>query len=255
MVLTISWASKIFLILAILLILLAFLMVNFLDKSQNTPISGLFIILMAMPSYYALYRWMGLGKAVSILFILSLYAFTIETFAISTGFPYSSFHYTDQIGYKIAGYTPYTLPFAYVPIFIGSIYLASTISRNIYKYFIITTLLVLLVDLMLDPAAVALKFWVYHSPGIFYSIPLMNFLGWILTGFLAVLITYPLLRKDLFQSKPSGLVSSLFLILSFWMAVCFYLGLIVPGLIGLFLLLFVLWITRFEVAIFYKSEN
>jgi putative membrane protein len=210
---------------------------------------------MAIPSYYALYRWLGLGKSVSILLILSLYAFIIETFAIITGFPYSSFHYTDQIGFKIAGYTPYTLPFAYVPIFLGSIYLASIISRNIYSYFLITTFIVLLVDIMLDPAAVALKFWIYHSPGIFYNVPLMNFLGWILTGFLAALITYPLLSKELFQSKPSALVSSLFLILSFWMSVCFYLGLILPGLIGLFLWLFILWITRMDVAIFSKFSN
>lgn len=246
-------ASKIFLILAFLLIILAFFMVNFQDKAQKTPISDLFIILMAIPSYYALYRWLGLGKSVSILLILSLYAFTIETFAIITGFPYSSFHYTDQIGYKIAGLTPYTLSFAYVPIFLGSIYLASTISRNIYSYFLITTFLVLLVDLMLDPAAVALKFWIYESPGIFYNIPLMNFLGWILTGFIAALISYPLLGKELFQSKPSAVVSSFFLILSFWMSVCFNMELFIPGLIGLILILVVLWVTRLDVAKFSKS--
>lgn len=73
------------------------------------------------------------------------------------------------------GYTPYTVPFAYVPLFIGSIYLATLKAKNYWKIALITALLVLTADLILDPAAAALNFWICTDQGIFYGVPLMNF--------------------------------------------------------------------------------
>jgi putative membrane protein len=111
--------------------------------------------------------------------------------------------------------------------------------------------MVLVADLVLDPAAVALKFWVYESQGFFYGVPLMNFLGWILTGFLSSLITMYFLKNNIYDSnKPEGLVSSLFLILAFWSAVCLYLELILPALIGFTFLTFILLKTKGKIGIF-----
>ena len=187
----------------------------------------------------------GFKKSISLIVILSIYALLIETIAIITGFPYSNFSYTNLIGFKILGYTPYTLPFAYVPLFIGCFYMASIIKMNKWKIIILSTLMVLVADMVLDPAAVALKFWVYESQGFFYGVPLMNFLGWILTGFLSSLITMYFLKNNIYDSnKPEGLVSSLFLILAFWSAVCMYLELILPALIGFTFLTFILLKTR-----------
>ena len=242
--------SKFFWITSIFLFIAAFFLAKVPIKPEMAPISGIFIIILALPSYFALYRWLGLKKSLTLLIVLSIYALAIETLAIITGFPYSSFHYTDLIGFKIGGYTPYTVPFAYVPIFLGCIYLASIRTDDKLKLIIFSTLLVLIVDLMLDPAAVALQFWIYETSGIFYGVPLMNFLGWILTGFLASLITINILKKDMGKPKPRAIVSSLFLILSFWGAVCIYLGLIIPGVIGLILIGYILLQTGFKVGEF-----
>ncbi len=168
--------SKYFLITALALVIAAYFPVKLSISPQMAPISGIFIILMSLPCYAALIRWQGLKKSLTLIFLLSIYAIAIETTAIITGFPYSHFQYTALIGFKIFGYTPYTVPFAYVPLFLGCFYIASLNMIEKWKIILLTTFLVLVTDTVLDPSAVALKFWVYASQGIFYGVPLMNFL-------------------------------------------------------------------------------
>ncbi|PKL66692.1 MAG: carotenoid biosynthesis protein [Methanobacteriales archaeon HGW-Methanobacteriales-1] len=243
--------SKYFWITAICLVFAAFFPAKLTLNPEMAPLSGIFIILLALPCYFALYKWLGLKKSLILIITLSIYAFTIETLAIITGFPYSNFQYTELIGFKILGYTPYTVPFAYVPLFIGCFYLASLKSINKWKIIILSTLMVLAADLILDPAAVALNFWSYQSPGFFYGVPLMNFMGWILTGFLSSLISVYILSDHINDSnKPKAIISSLFLILVFWSAVCFYLDLIIPGIIGLVFIGYILYETKGKIGEF-----
>ncbi len=247
--------SKYLWITGIALAIAAFFPSKLTVSPEMAPISGIFIIIMAIPCYLALIKWLGLKKALVLIVILSIYAFSIETLAIISGFPYSSFQYTELIGFRVLGYTPYTVPFAYVPLFIGCFYLASLKTYSKWKIVLLSSFLVLAADLVLDPAAVALNFWVYSTPGIFYGVPLMNFMGWILTGFLASSIAVILLGQDLNdENKPSGIVSSLFLILIFWSAVCFYLGLFIPAIIGILFIIFILYETKGHIGIFdYKT--
>jgi bisanhydrobacterioruberin hydratase len=247
--------SKYFIITAVVLIVAAFFPAKMVINPQLAPISGIFIILLSLPCYVALYIWLGLKKSLTLIIFLSVYALVIETIAIITGFPYSSFHYTDLIGFKILGYTPYTVPFAYVPLFIGCFYLASQNCIQKWKIVIFSTLLVLVSDIVLDPAAVALNFWIYESQGIFYGVPLMNFLGWLFSGFLSSLITLYFVKDHINDLKtPNALVSSLFLILVFWSSVCFYLKLFLAGFIGVIFIIFILYQTGGKVGDFNNSK-
>ncbi len=248
--------SKHFAITAIILAIVAFFPANIPISPENAAISGIFIIALALPCYLALGVWLGLKKALIFLIILSIYALFIETFAIITGFPYSSFHYTNLIGFKLGGYTPYTVPFAYVPIFVGCFYLAIMSFKDKWKIILFSTFLVLVADLVLDPAAVALNFWIYESPGIFYGVPLMNFMGWILSGFIASLISIYLLKDHISGTdKPQAMGSSLFLILSFWSAVCLYLRLYIPFLIGMVFLIYLLHRTNYKIGNFIPESH
>lgn len=242
---------------AVALVIAAFFVANINISSEMASISALFIIILAIPSFIAMIIWLGWKKGLTSIIILSIYAVVIETFAILTGFPYSPFHYTELIGTKLFGYTPFTLPFAYVPLFMGCIYLANLYWqeslpewKNMLKLVIITALLVLTADLILDPAAVSLNFWVYEYHGIFYGVPLQNFLGWILTGIIAALIGLLLFKKELITLKLPAILSSLFLIISFWTAVCLYRQLWLPGIIGVLFIFFILNKTKGKVGDF-----
>ena len=129
--------------------------------------------------------------------------------------------------------------------------MASLNTHEKWKIILLTTFLVLVADMVLDPAAVALKFWIYESQGIFYGVPLMNFLGWIFSGFISSLITMYFLKDHINDlSKPNALISSLFLILAFWSAVCLYMGLILPALIGFIFVGYILYETQGRVGEF-----
>ncbi|GAB4312973.1 MAG: carotenoid biosynthesis protein [Methanobacteriaceae archaeon] len=243
--------SKIIFISAIALAVAAFFVTNVPINQDMAPISGFFIIALALPAYGALIRGLGWNKALIFIMVLSLYAIFIETLAIITGIPYSHFQYSGLIGLKLFGYTPYTVPFAYVPLFVGCFYLAILLSKVKWKIIIFSTLLVVVADLVLDPAAVALNFWTFQSGGFYYGVPLSNFLGWIITGFIASTITLCLLKDNLDDLiKVSGTVSSLFLILSFWSFVCLYMGLLIPSFIGFTFIGFILIKTNRKIGHF-----
>ncbi|MDI6644577.1 MAG: carotenoid biosynthesis protein [Methanobacteriaceae archaeon] len=242
--------SKIIFISAVVLSVAAFFVTNVPISSDMAPISGFFIIFLALPAYGALVRSLGWYKALILIIVLSLYAIFIETMAIITGIPYSHFQYSGLIGLKLFGHTPYTVPFAYVPLFIGCFYLAILLAKKKWRIITLSTLLVVVADLVLDPGAVALNFWTFQSGGFYYGVPLSNFLGWIITGFIASSITLYLLKDNLDLVKVSGNVSSLFLILFFWSSVCLYIGLLIPTVIGFSFIAFILIKTRGRIACF-----
>jgi len=246
--------SKYLWITAASLIISAFFVANVKISPQLANISAIFIIALSIPCFAAIIIWLGLKKGLASIVVLSIFALTIETIAIITGFPYSPFHYTDLIGAKILGYTPFTVPFAYVPLFVGCIYLAAIHSGNKYILILKSALLVLIADLVLDPAAVSLQFWIYDYSGIFYGVPIQNFIGWIITGILAAVLSLLLFGNELLDKKPHALVSSLFLIISFWTAICLFRHLWFPGIIGVLLILFILRETKMRIGDFSKTR-
>jgi putative membrane protein len=74
------------------------------------------VILFALPSYLAVVKLQGRKRGLAILAVLGAYALLIESSALATGFPYGSFTYTDVLGNKVFGLTPWTVAFAYPPI-------------------------------------------------------------------------------------------------------------------------------------------
>ena len=122
--------------------------------------------------------------------VLTLFAWGIELIGVNTGVPYGEFAYQTQLGPMLLGDIPVALPVFYFPILInayllGVLALGERAERLPVRYPTVVALVVLL-DLILDPGAVALGFWAWDDPGSYYGVPVMNFLGWILSGSIAV---------------------------------------------------------------------
>ncbi len=47
---------------------------------------------------------------------------------------------------------------------------------------------VVAIDLVLDPAAVAIGFWAFVPPGVYYGVPVSNYVGWVISGTVAVVL-------------------------------------------------------------------
>ena len=210
-----------------------------LDAGPYTGlVSAAFIVLLALPSYAALIRWLSSFRALGILFVLSVLAITVEALAIVTGFPFGEFSYSGDLGYRVFGLVPWTVAFAYRPMLLGSIAVASHIAGTAPARFIVASGLVLvLVDLVVDPALVHAGMWVWPGGGLYYGIPATNFLGWFITGSIYAGIFYAAARQELSVGLqvPIAVAASLLLILGLWTGYLFWAGLSIPAATGVLL--------------------
>lgn len=188
-------------------------------------------VILAIPCLWGLKKWLGMPKAIQIFLMLGIFAWVFEAFSVLTGWPYSPFVYGDIMAGKIAGLVPWTVPFAWVPLLLGSGWIAHKITKNSHswKWLILTATLTTLVDVVLDPAAVALGFWIWDRPGIWYGVPLQNYFGWMLSG----LIGAALIRNLNWSAAPKLVTLSAGISLTLWTVVCLALQLWLAGVIGL----------------------
>lgn len=204
-------------------------------SEYHSLISSVFIIALACPSYYYLYRWLGASKSLLVISLLSVLSLLVEALAVATGYPYGGFRYSDALGYRVLGLVPWSIAFAYLPLLLGSAALASRLFGSDWLRFGVGGSLVLLgVDLVVDPAAVAGGLWIWEDAGVYYGVPLGNFIGWLLTGFLYSTIFHLIVRAEVRATRavPLEVSSSLLMILSFWTGFLFWKDLKLPTVLG-----------------------
>ena len=230
------------LILAIVVLLIlatmAFFMANVVIPTEAHFISGINVILFSIPVFWASVMWLGRRDAIALFAIFGVLALLIETSAIVTGFPYGHFGYSGLLGYKLFGYTPWTVALAWTPLVLAVYAVARrTVGNAILRIVLIAVFLVVF-DLVIDPGAVKIGFWRYEGGGQFYGVPVSNFIGWIFSGVIAgiVIEIFTAIRKPLLPA-PAQLVSSAFFLLSYWTALAFFSGFVAPTWIGLGMLL------------------
>lgn len=239
--------------LLVLLAAAAFFMVNVPLPPWSHWLSGLNVILFAIPAFWATRRWLGWRDAIVLWAMLGVYALLIETLAIFTGFPYGHFGYSGLLGAKLFGVTPWTVFLAWTPLIIGAYAVARTLFGNAVVRIAATALIATCFDLVLDPGAVRLGFWRYASNIGFYGVPISNFAGWLVTGSIAAIVieiflgrVKPLLRV------PVQLISSTFLIVFFWTAIAVFGGMVWPAAIGFAL---VIWLAIYWFKYHYRFDD
>jgi bisanhydrobacterioruberin hydratase len=197
-------------------------------------ISALFIILLAMPSFFALIRWMGPVRAATVLLLLGTLSICVEAGAILIGFPYGEFRYSEGLGYLLFGLVPWTVAFAYLPMLFGAVTLAYHLIGRTYAHLIpAAAFFTVVIDLVFDPAAIKTGFWAWLEPGAYYGVPIINYAGWAATGALYSFIFISIVRRSDLHPLPVTLMSSLFLIIPLWTGYLLSVRLWAPFLIGI----------------------
>ena len=125
----------------------------------------------------------GLGALVG-------YAYGIEIVGVLTGLPYGDFSYAIDLGPMLFGTVPVGLPVFFVPLvlnsyLLGLLLLGERAERTAVRLLTVITL-VLAIDLVLDPGAVAIGFWLYPDGGFYYGVPWTNYAGWVLSATVSV---------------------------------------------------------------------
>ena len=199
---------------------------NIKGASVGSYVSSLLI---ALPSTLALLRYLGTSRATLSLLTLSSLAYTIEALGVATGWPYGTFYYGDALGPRLAEIVPYLLPLSYTPLVVGAVAAAWRTRRRLL-HVLYATLLLVWMDAVLDPGAASLGFWVWPQGGVYYSVPLSNYTGWLLSGALATAL---LLVTGAWSETPRpALLDSAAIATSFWTGVAVLSGMVTPALLG-----------------------
>ena len=118
---------------------------------------------------------------------LTLYTYAIEAVGVHTGWPYGAFGYGIELGPMVAG-VPVGLPLFFFPLVVNAYLLVVLLAPRFGRWRRLAAALAVVVgvDLILDPGAVALGFWWYVGGGPYYGVPVSNYAGWLLSGTVAV---------------------------------------------------------------------
>lgn len=220
----------------------AYLMSQLADVSVYSAQSALSIVLLAIPSFLFLILSTGWKRGLLIIVALWVTGTCIEAFGILTGFPYGKFLYPGgTIGAKIANVVPWTVGFAWAPLVIGSYVLAGYILQKAPLWLKLSggALILTLFDAILDPAAVALRYWEYVGTTQYYGVPLTNFGGWLVSGTIGNILLHQLRGP---HKLLAGAVTSFLMQISFWTVICLSFQLWIPGAIGILSLCCYGWI-------------
>lgn len=145
-------------------------------------------------------------KKLSILVITGfVISIAMESVGVATGWIFSPYHYTDQLGLKFFNLVPYLIPLAWLlmiyPSYIIAEHLLQPVKAGFWKILVVSALGGLVMtswDLVMDPVMVLGGHWIWDGPlssRIYFGIPLQNFAGWWLTTFLTFLVFMLLARR------------------------------------------------------------
>jgi len=191
------------------------------------------VSMISLPAFYGIYKIYGKRGIVAIA-ILGIFALIIESIGIHTGWPYSPFMYTNDFGYRLFGTTPWTVFIAWSPLVIGAWLLAHTWFKQQWSRYLIYLGVLVGTDIILDPGAVARGLWKYQNGGLWFDVPLQNFIGWIISGTIAYALLRVMIKYREINNKKYIWIGSLSLLLSIflWTGVNAGYGLWLPVILG-----------------------
>jgi putative membrane protein len=135
--------------------------------------------------------WLPAGIA---LYLISLAS---ELLGTTVGVPFGPYHYTNGLGIKWFAHVPVLIPASWFMMALPSFALASRwVGGGRVMRIVVASGLLVSWDLALDPAMSKLMpYWIWASEGAYYGMPLLNLVGWYVTG-LALMLALDLLGVD-----------------------------------------------------------
>ena len=115
-------------------------------------------------------------KVISVLFLIG---FFVEVIGVYSGLLFGEYHYGKTLGFQFLS-VPLIIGVNWVLLVISSFAVSSYfVSNSIFKV-VLSSIIMVLLDLMIEPVAIRLDFWHWQAE----VIPLQNYLMWFLVAFL-----------------------------------------------------------------------
>lgn len=219
---------------------------------------------------------LGLKRITVFTILAYVIAFISEYSSTRIGIPYSYYYYTgatrgkelfisnvpfiDSLSYSFLGYFSYSL----------ALLMVSTVTRKGWrcelqnpplhskKVLFLSAMLFVLQDVLIDPVSLRGSKWflgqMYYYPekGIYFGVPLSNFLGWFLVGLAIIYCFQKLDRKMGWSAGYAGnaFMGPVFYFINmiFILSVTFYIGEYLIGMISLFIFSILFYLTILKVS-------
>ncbi len=151
------------------------------------------VVVQAVTVLVILAQAWGWKRTASLLALMTMLAYLAEFLGSQTGFPFGKYHYTDALQPQWAG-VPLLIPLAWWMMLPPSWAVARLIvgeRGRLPAFAFVAALAFTAWDLFLDPQMVAWGFWEWETPGSYFGIPLVNYLGWLLVSALITALARP----------------------------------------------------------------
>ena len=125
------------------------------------------------------------------LLVTGAIGFALETLGVHTGFPFGRYLYTGKLGISLLG-VPLVIACAWMVMF--------AFVRQLTSHVWMAAALLTATDLLIDPVASGvLDYWRWLHPGLYFGVPVSNFLGWFAAGLLLFTLPWPRAQKNASQ--------------------------------------------------------
>ncbi len=218
------------------------------------------VLVMRLPLVAGLFPLVG-RRAAALLLVLAGYAYGIEYVGATTGLPYGEFAYEVPLGPMLADIIPLGLPVFFMPLVLNAYLLCLLLlgerARSALVRVPVVVAAVVAVDMVLDPAAVALGFWAYES-GSYYGVPWLNFAGWVLSATVATALVDAAFDRAALLARVRSCPFVLDDLVSFvllWGAVNAFYRAWVPVAVALLFAVGLLQLDRFDFAVLRREPG
>ena len=128
--------------------------------------------------------WANLGVFFALACVIS---WSYESLSIATGFPFGTYHYTEDLGWQLG-----TVPLLIMPAYFGVCYISWLIARTLtdaldpaksygWPVVLVASFVMVMWDLSMDPSRATVNLtWIWHDGGAYFGVPFVNFAGWFL---------------------------------------------------------------------------
>jgi bisanhydrobacterioruberin hydratase len=154
---------------------------HLIDKTHDvmlwlTPYT---LLLMGMYVFYHTVKYSGYS-----IFIWSaatyIITFALESIGVYTGLIFGSYVYGETLGFSVLG-VPLVIAYNWVLVILGAASLAYRFTHIPFLFSLTTAILAVLFDIVLEPVAVSLDYWLWLEG----KVPLQNYFAWFVIAFFA----------------------------------------------------------------------
>lgn len=134
----------------------------------------------------------GSARSILTLFLITFFlGYAVELLGTQTGFPFGNYSYGSNLGPKLIG-VPVIIGVNWFLMVMGSGFLLKVLSKNFLIQVIGAALIMMLVDLAIEPVAPVLDFWSWADG----EAPLLNYIGWFFTALIMQFAFFKLIEQS-----------------------------------------------------------